>query len=159
MVGGTAAAYERAQPILRTIGDNIRHIGDAGAGTAIKLINQSVYVAYMTAFGEGLALGESIGIPLETLLDVLGSSAAGHPMISTKYPEIRSDGKSGPPGFAVDRGILFLNLAREAFRDSPYRKPLIDAAFASLRDAEKKGLARDDIIVARKRYLGKGRAK
>ncbi|MGE3933639.1 MAG: NAD(P)-dependent oxidoreductase [Rhodospirillaceae bacterium] len=151
MAGGDAAAFARAEPVFKCVGTNIRHIGPTGCGTAIKLINQAVYVSYMSAFAEGLALGDAVGIPLETMLDVLGSSAAGHPMIATKYDEIR--GKANTR-FAIERATLFLDLAQQAFRDVGCTTPVFDAAMDSLRRAEGLGLANEDIIVARSKYLG-----
>jgi 2-hydroxy-3-oxopropionate reductase len=150
MVGGDEAIFARALPILRSIGSNIRLIGPSGCGTAIKLINQAIYVSYMSVFAEGLALGEAVGIPLETLLDVLGSSAAGHPMIATKYDEIRGRAKTG---FAVERAILFMELAQQSFGDVSLATPVIDAARASLQHAMDRGLEAKDLIVARNEYL------
>ena len=152
MAGGDEATFARAMPVLRSIGSNIRLVGPSGCGTAIKLINQAIYVSYMSAFAEGLALGEAVGISLETLLDVLGSSAAGHPMIATKYDEIRGLAKSG---FAIDRAILFMDLARESFNGVNIATPVADAATGSLREALHRGLHAKDIIVARNEYLTK----
>ena len=150
MAAGEDAAFARALPILRCIGSNIRLIGPSGTGMALKLINQAIYVAYMSTFAEGLALGERIGIPLETLLEVLGSSAAGHPMIAKKYDEIRGLTNTG---FALERCMLFMELARESFADATVNTPVIDAATASIRNALRRGLQGKDIIVARNNYL------
>jgi 3-hydroxyisobutyrate dehydrogenase-like beta-hydroxyacid dehydrogenase len=152
MAGGEEATFARALLVLRSIGSNIRLIGPSGCGMAIKLINQAVYVSYMSVFAEGLALGEAVGISLDTLLDVLGSSAAGHPMIATKYDEIRGLAKTG---FAVERAMLFMDLARDSFDSVSLATPVIDAAAASLRQALDRGLHAKDLIVARNEYLTK----
>jgi 3-hydroxyisobutyrate dehydrogenase-like beta-hydroxyacid dehydrogenase len=152
MAGGDEATFTRALPVLHSIGSNIRLIGPSGCGTAIKLINQAIYVSYMSAFAEGLALGEAVGISLDTLLDVLGSSAAGHPMIRTKYDEIRGVAKTG---FAVERAMLFMDLARDSFDGANIATPVVDAAARSLREALHRGLHAKDIIVARNEYLTK----
>lgn len=153
MVGGEPTVFERALPILKSIGSNIQLVGPSGCGTAIKLINQAVYVSYMSAFAEGLTLGEAVGIPLETLLDVLGSSAAGHPMIATKYDEIRGVAQTG---FAIERALLFMDLAQGAFCDIGCTTPVIDAATASLKQALQRGIGAEDLIVARNKYLAVG---
>src|SRR5947209_318186 len=153
MAAGDEAVFNRSLPILRSIGSNIRLIGPSGCGTAIKLINQAIYVSYMSVFAEGLALGEGLGISLETLLDVLGSSAAGHPMIATKYDEIRGLAKTG---FALERAMLFMDLARESFSGVALSTPVIEAAAKSVRGAVERGLSAKDIIVARNEYLASG---
>jgi 2-hydroxy-3-oxopropionate reductase len=150
MAGGDEATFERALPILRCIGSNIKLIGPSGCGMALKLINQAVYVSYMSIFAEGLALGEKTGIPLETMLDVLGSSAAGHPMIATKYDEIRGLKKTG---FAIERCMLFMDLAQQSFEAGDVSTPAISAVTSSLQHALALGVGADDIIVARNKYL------
>jgi 3-hydroxyisobutyrate dehydrogenase-like beta-hydroxyacid dehydrogenase len=152
MAGGDQATFDRALPLLRRIGSNVQLIGPSGCGTAIKLINQAIYVSYMSVFAEGLAVGEAVGISLDTLLDVLGTSAAGHPMIATKYDEIRGLAKTG---FALERAMLFMDLARQSFDGIGLTTPVIDAAAASVRHGLERGLHAKDIIVARNEYLAK----
>lgn len=152
MAGGPESVFQRARPLLECIGTNIRLIGPSGCGTAIKLINQAIYVSYMAVFAEGLALGEEVGIPLETLLQALDTSAAGHPMIAQKYDEIRGLKNTG---FAIERALLFMDLAQDAFRDAGHATPVIDAATASLKSAAATGHGRKDVIVGRNAYLAK----
>ena len=143
-------AFERALPILQCVAKNIKHVGPVGSGSSIKLLNQIIYVSYQMVFAEGLAIGEDLGLELETMLEVWGASAAGHPMISTKYDEIR--GVADTPGFAVDRALLFIDLAEDACQDLDYSTPVFDAVTASLREALAAGLADEDMILARGRY-------
>lgn len=150
MVGGEAAAFTRAKPILECVAKTVIHVGPLGTGSAIKLLNQAIYISYQMVFAEGLALGEDVGLDVDTMLDVLGMSAAGHPMISAKYDEIR--GKSDSPGFAVDNGLLFMDLVREACADVGYATPIFETVAASLRKAEAEGLGSKDMIRARGRY-------
>lgn len=150
MVGGEKPAFERARPLLECVAKSVTRIGPAGSGSAIKLLNQLIYVSYQMVFAEGLAIGEDLGLDLDTMLDVWGASAAGHPMIRTKYDEIR--GLADTPGFAVERALLFVDLAEEACRDLGYSTPVFDAVAASLRRAEADGLGTEDMILARGRY-------
>ena len=39
MVGGTASAFEKAEPVLSAMGKNIFHAGGAGNGQAAKIAN------------------------------------------------------------------------------------------------------------------------
>ncbi len=152
MVGGDAAAFASARPVLAAIGANVRWVGASGNGSAIKLINQAIYVAYMAAFAEGLALGEELGIQLDALLDVLGTSAAGNPTISTKYEELKG---LSSKAFAIDSALGYLELVEHACRDSAHATPIFDAARASLRRASQQFLGKADLIVARNAYLSK----
>jgi 2-hydroxy-3-oxopropionate reductase len=150
MVGGEPAAFERARPLLEAIAATVCHIGPSGSGTAVKLVNQAVYVTYMAAFAEGLAMAEAFGVPLEAALEALGRASAGDPLILTKYEEIRG---LADKRFAVASALRYLDDADEAFGRLDSAKPVIDAAAASLRAAAAKGLGGEDLIVARRRYL------
>jgi 3-hydroxyisobutyrate dehydrogenase-like beta-hydroxyacid dehydrogenase len=151
MVGGDRGAFVRALPLLESIATHVHYVGASGLGTAAKLLNQSIYVTYLAAFAEGLALGERSGLDRDILLDVLSTSAAGSPRIASKFDEIR--GLSGDR-FAIDSALRYLALGQEAFPHVALVAPVINAATASLRDAAARGAGGEDIIVARHRYLG-----
>jgi 2-hydroxy-3-oxopropionate reductase len=64
MVGGTAAAFERALPVFQAMGKNIVHIGDAGAGQVAKACNQVVVGLTIQAVAEALTLAKKAGVDL-----------------------------------------------------------------------------------------------
>jgi 3-hydroxyisobutyrate dehydrogenase-like beta-hydroxyacid dehydrogenase len=150
MIGGEPAACDRAAPLLDLLCAKVHRVGVAGEGTALRLINQAVYVAYMAAFAEGLAIGDAMGLDLETMLSVLSVSAAGHPMIESKYDEIRG---LSDKGFAIDQAMNYLSLAGEAYHHASTATPVLDATRRSLKRAEDLGLSARDLIVARNAYL------
>jgi 3-hydroxyisobutyrate dehydrogenase-like beta-hydroxyacid dehydrogenase len=71
MIGGDAAAVERARSILSPLASDVFHMGEIGAGNIAKLLNQNIYLAYVAAFCESLSLGHCAGLNVQTLLDVL----------------------------------------------------------------------------------------
>lgn len=62
MVGGSAVAFARAEPILRGMGTNVTLIGDAGAGQTAKACNQLIVVATIEAVAEAMALAAGSGL-------------------------------------------------------------------------------------------------
>lgn len=62
MVGGSAAAFERALPVLRVLGKNIVHVGEAGAGQVAKAANQIVVGLTLEAVAEALLLATRAGV-------------------------------------------------------------------------------------------------
>jgi 2-hydroxy-3-oxopropionate reductase len=77
MVGGTAATFERALPLLRSIGRNIVHVGDGGAGQVAKACNQVVIAQTVAAIAEGLLLATVAGVdPAKVREALLGGFAA-----------------------------------------------------------------------------------
>src|SRR3712207_469301 len=79
MVGGDEQTFEEFEPGLAAMGDKIPHVGEAGSGARMKLINNLILGANMAALSEGLALGEAAGIPVEKQLEVIlaGGAASG----------------------------------------------------------------------------------
>ena len=62
MVGGTAAAFEKAQPVLQGMGKNIVHIGDSGAGQVTKACNQIVVGLNTLAVAEAFCFARKAGV-------------------------------------------------------------------------------------------------
>jgi 3-hydroxyisobutyrate dehydrogenase-like beta-hydroxyacid dehydrogenase len=62
MAGGTKADFDRAKPLLETLGSNVVHVGDPGAGHTMKLINQVIVGLTIEAVAEALTLAEKSGI-------------------------------------------------------------------------------------------------
>ncbi len=54
MVGGSEAAFSKAQPLFALMGKNITHVGDAGAGQTTKVANQIIVALNIAAVGEAL---------------------------------------------------------------------------------------------------------
>ena len=62
MAGGTEADFKRVRPLLTTLGGNVVHVGAAGAGHTVKVINQLIVGIVIEAVAEGLTLAEKVGI-------------------------------------------------------------------------------------------------
>ena len=62
MAGGTEAAFQRALPILQTVGKRITHLGSAGAGQVTKLANQLIVAQTIDAVAQALRLAELAGL-------------------------------------------------------------------------------------------------
>lgn len=77
LVGGSAQAFQRAQPILASFGRRVTRFGEVGAGQATKAVNQVMVAGIAEAVCEGLALAERMGLDTDALIDTLGNGAAG----------------------------------------------------------------------------------
>ena len=99
MVGGDAAAFDRALPILQAMGRTIVHVGDAGAGQVVKVCNQVVVALVIQAVSEGLVLGAKAGVDPARIVEVLQGGLA-----STRVLEMRQGNMLGghfEPGFRI----------------------------------------------------------
>lgn len=78
MVGGDGIALERARPALEAIAGNVIHMGESGSGQATKAVNQLMAAGINQAVTEALAFGESLGLDMDKVVDVVSAGAAGN---------------------------------------------------------------------------------
>lgn len=76
MIGGKASAVGRAMPLFQTLGKNIVHVGEAGAGQVTKAANQMVVGTTIAIVGEALVLAKKAGVdPAKVRQALLGGFA------------------------------------------------------------------------------------
>jgi len=140
MVGGDAAAFERAQPILRTLGRLIVHQGPPGAGQLAKLCNQIAIAGTMFGALEALRFAEATGLDPTTVLASIGAGAAGSWTLSNLYP--RAVAGDFAPGFAARHILKDLRLALDEARQSALDLPglaLAERFYARMVEVEGRG--------------------
>ena len=81
MVGGDAAAFERARPVFESVGTLVLHLGDVGAGLAAKLARNLIGYITLLAAAEGRRLATAAGVDLETLNLILDHTGTLSPMM------------------------------------------------------------------------------
>lgn len=74
MVGDSAADLERARPAFAAMGKTITLCGAAGAGHALKALNNYLSAAGLVAMCEALVVGEAFGLDPGTMVDVFNTS-------------------------------------------------------------------------------------
>jgi 3-hydroxyisobutyrate dehydrogenase-like beta-hydroxyacid dehydrogenase len=74
--GGEPADLEVVTPILSELGSVIR-CGGVGSGAALKLVANTALVAGLALFGETIMLAESLDVPRDLALDILGAGPLG----------------------------------------------------------------------------------
>jgi 2-hydroxy-3-oxopropionate reductase len=111
MVGGTEAAFAKAQPVFAGMGTTIVHVGESGAGQAVKACNQLICAMNLQAICEALALGRAAGLDLEKLRAVLLGGAASSWMLENLGPLMIA--KDPRAGFRIDLKLKDLRLAGE----------------------------------------------
>jgi 3-hydroxyisobutyrate dehydrogenase-like beta-hydroxyacid dehydrogenase len=108
-VGATDGDFERVRPIVESLGD-VRHVGELGAGAAMKLVANSTLGAAIVALGEALALGDWLGLERKTVLDVLEDSPIA-PTVRAKRSNVES--AQYPPSFKLRLADKDLRLVTE----------------------------------------------
>ena len=81
LVGGDAAVLEQVRPALAVMSRNIVHVGPAGSGARLKLINNYLCGVQAAALAEAVVLIEQSNLSLEASLGVLQNGAPGSPLV------------------------------------------------------------------------------
>ncbi len=129
MAGGTAAAFEKAKPLLESMGKRIVHCGEAGAGQAAKICNNMILGVSMIAVSEAFVLAEKLGLSHQAMFDV-ASTSSGQCWSLTTYCPVPGPVPTSPannaykPGFAAALMLKDLRLAQEAARTAGAHTPL-----------------------------------
>ncbi|MBL9202950.1 MAG: NAD(P)-dependent oxidoreductase [Opitutaceae bacterium] len=83
LVGGDAAALEKARPVLAPMSRSIVHLGPTGSGALIKLVNNFVCGVHVVAIAEALDWVERSGLDRAQALEFLLAGASGSPIAKT----------------------------------------------------------------------------
>jgi 3-hydroxyisobutyrate dehydrogenase len=122
MVGGSAAAFERAEPILAAMGKAVIHAGANGAGQAAKICNNMILGATMIATCEAFVLADKLGLDAQAFYDI-ASVSSGQSWSMTSYAPLPGIGPDTPAdhdyqgGFAAALMLKDLRLAMAAAQD------------------------------------------
>ena len=127
MVGGTAAAFERALPLFKVMGKNIVHIGEPGAGQMTKACNQMIVGMTITAVAEAFALAKKAGVDLEKMREVLLGGFAQSRILDLHGKRIIDENFT--PGFKIKLHRKDMNIALQAGKD--FSVPLYGTAQVS----------------------------
>ena len=116
MVGGEAADFEEARPVLDAVGKTIVHVGPAGSGQTVKAANQLIVAVNIEALAEAVVFLEAYGVDTDAALEVLGGGLAGSTVLNRKGANMLK--REFTPGFRLalhhkDLGIV-TSAAREA---------------------------------------------
>jgi len=129
MVGGSAGAFSRAEPILKVMGKNIIHAGGSGNGQAAKICNNMILGVSMIGVCEAFVLAEKLGLEAQKLFDI-SSTASGQCWSLTSYCPVPGPLPASPAnrdyqaGFTAAMMLKDLKLAQEAANASGATTPM-----------------------------------
>ena len=112
MVGGEAAAFERAKPVLELLGKNIALLGASGAGQHCKMANQISVAVGMVAWCEALAYAQKAGLAPAAVHQSISGGAAGSWALTTLAPRALSGDFA--PGFYVKHILKDMRIALDS---------------------------------------------
>jgi 3-hydroxyisobutyrate dehydrogenase len=129
MVGGSDAAFAKAEPILSKMGKTVVHAGAAGAGQAAKICNNMILGISMIGVSEAFVLAEKLGLDAQKLFDI-SSKSSGQCWSLTTYCPVPGPVPTSPAnrdyqaGFSAAMMLKDLRLAQDAARAGGATTPL-----------------------------------
>lgn len=117
MVGGDAADLRRVAPLLELVAATVVHVGDVGAGMAVKAVNNALLAASLWAASEGLVALRSIGVDPTAALEVINGSSGRSFATERLIPE-RAVTRAFPRTFALSLLAKDVGLARRVLEDA-----------------------------------------
>jgi len=91
MVGGPAAAADRALPVLESFSRHVSYLGGPGSGQAAKLFNNALMIMNQAAIADTFALAAGFGMDPARLFDVLKVASAGSTVLGLFNTMITED--------------------------------------------------------------------
>lgn len=88
MIGGDHDVFEQCRDLFEIIGADLFYIGEQPRlGHAMKLVNNYLSFVAMICTSEAVAMGEQVGLDMETMVDVFNASSGRNTATSFKFPE------------------------------------------------------------------------
>ncbi len=149
MASGSAAGFERAQPVLDAIAGKVWRLGDeVGVGSTVKMVNQLLAGVHIAVAAEAMALGIRAGADPQVLYDVISSSAGSSWMWQNRMPHVLAGDDT--PLSAVNIFVKDLGIVLDQARGLTFPLPMASAAHQLFLAAAANGQGmRDDAFVIR----------
>lgn len=152
MVGGDRAAFERAQPVLLSIGASATYIGESGLAAQMKLAVNLLLMVEVIAFCEGVAMAEKGGVSREVALEAMLNSVAASPVLGYRGPFILEGKMPKVPLADVNLQQKDMLLVLELARRLGTPAPLAAAANEMMNACRGMGLDHNDFVIAHEAY-------
>jgi len=140
--GGRETAFERALPLLESLGKNVTYTGSASASGVLKLANNTIIGIVAETLAELLQLCDRAGIDRRVAVESL-TGAFGRIANSKTQQLLDRDSK---PRFSLNALLKDLLLSREAAGTLHVPVPILDCILPSIQSAAASGLGDRDYI-------------
>jgi len=151
MASGTAAAFSAAQPIFDATAETVFHLGpEAGAGSAMKSVNQLLAGVHIATMAEAMIFGMTQGISPETFVHVISKCAGRSWMLENRAPHVVAGDYT--PHSQVNIWPKDLGIVLATAKEAGFHAPITEVALAQYARAVDMGLGHEDDAAVTKVY-------
>lgn len=134
MAGGEGEDVTALQGLLSLLGGRITHVGPAGAGHALKALNNLMSATHLLVSSEALLVGQAFGLDFEVMLDAVNTSSGRSGSTEVKWPKYVLPG-TYDSGFGMALMVKDMTIAVDLANELDTPSPLSAAALDLWRDA------------------------
>ncbi|MEM6563726.1 MAG: L-threonate dehydrogenase [Pseudomonadota bacterium] len=151
MASGSEAAFSAAEPILKATAETVFRLGDAaGAGSAMKAVNQLLAGVHIATMAEAMTFGMTQGISPDTFVDVITKCAGNSWMLENRAPHVVAGDYT--PHSQVNIWPKDLGIVLEAAKSTGFHAPITETALRQYKLAVEMGLGKQDDAAIAKVY-------
>lgn len=151
MASGSADAFTAARAVLDAAAETVFELGDAaGAGSAMKAVNQLLAGVHIATMAEALTFGMTQGVPPEKFVEVISQCAGTSWMLENRAPHIVAGDYT--PLSQVNIWPKDLGIVLDIAKSASFSAPITAAALQQYLAAAGMGLGREDDAAVAKVY-------
>lgn len=151
MASGTPEAFATARPALDAMAEKVFELGDAaGAGSAMKAVNQLLAGVHIATMAEALTFGMTQGVTPEKFVEVISQCAGTSWMLENRAPHIVEGDYT--PHSSVDIWPKDLGIVMDIAKSAKFSAPITAAAMQQFVAASGSGLGQEDDAAVAKVY-------
>lgn len=140
LVAGPQDAIDAARPVLDALGQHVFLVGARQEASRLKLIVNAWMTAATVAMADALRASDELGVPRDTLLEVLSGGPLGMPYALQKAQLMTTHDYT--PGFPIELALKDIRLMEQAEMQTPQLVRELDRRLTNAADA---GHALDDL--------------
>ena len=151
MASGKPEAFAAARPVLDACAETVFELGDAaGAGSAMKAVNQLLAGVHIATMAEALTFGMTQGVTPEKFIEVITKSAGNSWMLENRAPHIAAGDYT--PFSQINIWPKDLGIVLDIAKSAGFSAPITAAALQQYMVAVGMGLGREDDAAIAKVY-------
>ena len=150
-VAGDDAALREARPILEASSKEIMMIGEIGQATAVKIATNMVTAASVQAAAEALALVQTVGVPLEKLVEAMRGNASHSATLAMKLPKMIE--ANFEPHFSLKHMLKDMQIASRLGLSHYLELAVTGATRERLLEQMQRGYGDDDYSAVARKYF------
>jgi 3-hydroxyisobutyrate dehydrogenase len=143
LASGPAPARPRVEPVLDAVGSRTMWVGEAGAGSRLKLAANAFVISLVAAIAQSLALARALGLDPQLFLEAVGGGAMDAPYVQLKGKAMLAGDFS--PSFGLDGALKDADLIAAAARSAGVPTELVDVLRGELRAVADAGHGGEDL--------------